>query len=91
LEHNQPRRTGLEPGDQIGQARGRLNKSDPADAEGLAQLACTGWFRGIHVKSLTSDRRRATIAARDRLIRIGKDLEGSGLRDAGQAAPPWPQ
>jgi transposase len=25
---------------------GRLNKSDPADAEGLAQLARTGWFRG---------------------------------------------
>ena len=55
---------------------GRLNKSDPADAEGLAQLARTGWFRAIHVKSLTSDRLRALIAARDRLIRIRKDLEG---------------
>jgi transposase len=55
---------------------GRLNKSDPADAEGLAQLARTGWFREIHVKSLTSDRLRALIAARDRLIRIRKDLEG---------------
>ena len=55
---------------------GRLNKSDPADAEGLAQLARTGWYREIHVKSLTSDRLRALIAARDRLIRIRKDLEG---------------
>jgi transposase len=43
---------------------------------GLAQLARTGWYREIHVKSLTSDRLRALIAARDRLIRIRKDLEG---------------
>lgn len=55
---------------------GRLNKSDPADAEGLAQLARTGWFREVYVKSLSSDRLRALLAARDRLIRIRKDLEG---------------
>ncbi len=55
---------------------GRLNKSDPADAEGLAQLARTGWFREVHVKSLTSDRLRALLGARDRLIRIRKELEG---------------
>jgi len=60
---------------------GRLNKSDPADAEGLAQLARTGWFREVHVKSLSSDRLRALLAARDRLIRIRpirirRDLEG---------------
>lgn len=54
---------------------GRLNKSDPADAEGLAQLARTGWYREVHVKSLTSDRLRALLTARDRLIRIRKDLE----------------
>lgn len=55
---------------------GRLNKSDPADAEGLAQLARTGWFREVHIKSLTSDRLRALLSARDRLIRIRKELEG---------------
>lgn len=55
---------------------GRLNKSDAADAEGLAQLARTGWFREVHVKSLTSDRLRALLAARDRLMRIRKELEG---------------
>ena len=52
---------------------GRLNKSDPADAEGLAQLARTGWFREVHIKSLTSDRLRALLSARDRLIRIRTD------------------
>jgi len=56
--------------------RALLNKSDPADAEGLAPLARTGWFREVHVKSLSSDRLRALLAARDRLIRIRKDLEG---------------
>jgi transposase len=55
---------------------GRLNKSDAADAEGLAQLARTGWFREVHVKSLTSDRLRALLTTRDRLIRIRKELEG---------------
>ncbi len=55
---------------------GRLNKSDPADAEGLAQLARTGWFREVHIKSLTSDRLRALLSARDRLIRIREELEG---------------
>ncbi len=54
---------------------GRLNKSDAADAEGLAQLARTGWYREVHVKSLGSDRLRALLGARDRLIRMRKDLE----------------
>lgn len=27
----------------------RLNKSDAADAEGLAQLARTGWFTPVHI------------------------------------------
>jgi Transposase/Transposase IS116/IS110/IS902 family len=55
---------------------GRLNKSDSTDAKGLAQLGRTGWFREVHIKSLTSDRLRALLSARDRLIRIRKELEG---------------
>lgn len=55
---------------------GRLNESDPADAEGLAQLARTGWFREVYIKSEASDRLRAHLGARERLIRIRKDLEG---------------
>ncbi|MDY6981180.1 MAG: transposase [Pseudomonadota bacterium] len=31
----------------------RLNKSDAADAEGLAQLARTGWFTPVHIRSMT--------------------------------------
>lgn len=54
----------------------KLNKSDRADAEGLAQLARTGWFTPVHVRSENADRLRTLIGARDRLIRLRKDLEG---------------
>ena len=54
----------------------RPNKSDRADAEGLAHLARTGWYREVHVKSEASDRLRTLIGARDRLLRIRKDIEG---------------
>ena len=54
----------------------RLNKSDRADAEGLAQLSRTGWFTPVHVRSESSDRLRTLIGARERLIRLRKDLEG---------------
>lgn len=54
----------------------RLNKSDAADAEGLAQLARTNWFTPVHVRSEDADRLRSLIGARERLIRLRKDLEG---------------
>lgn len=54
----------------------RLNKSDAADAEGLAQLARTGWFTPVHIRSENADRLRSLIGARERLIRLRKDLEG---------------
>lgn len=54
----------------------RLNKSDAADAEGLAQLARTGWYTPVHVRSEEADRLRTIISARERLIRLRKDLEG---------------
>jgi hypothetical protein len=54
----------------------RLNKSDAADAEGLAQLARTGWFTPVHIRSEESDRLRSLVGARERLIRLRKDLEG---------------
>lgn len=53
----------------------RLNKSDRADAEALAQLARTGWYREVHIKSEASDRLRLLLGARERMIRIRKDLE----------------
>lgn len=54
----------------------RLNKSDRADAEGLAQLARTGWFTSVHVRSENADRLRTLIGARDRLVRLRIELEG---------------
>ncbi|MEL7444689.1 MAG: IS110 family transposase [Pseudomonadota bacterium] len=53
----------------------RMNKSDRSDAEALAQLARTGWYREVHVKSEASDRLRLLLSARDRLIRIRMDIE----------------
>lgn len=54
----------------------RLNKSDAADAEGLAQLARMNWFTPVHIRSEDADRLRSLIGARERLIRLRKDLEG---------------
>ena len=54
----------------------RLNKSHSADAEGLAQLARTGWFTSVHIRSENADRLRTLIGARDRLVRLRIDLEG---------------
>ena len=54
---------------------GRINKSDPGDAEGLAHLARTGWFSRVHIRSEASERVRVLIGTRERLIRMRKDLE----------------
>ncbi len=54
---------------------GRINKSDPGDAEGLAHLARTGWFSQVHIRSEASERVRVLIGTRERLIRMRKDLE----------------
>ena len=39
----------------------RSNKSDPHDAEGLAQLARTGWFKAVHMKDDTTHLGRAEL------------------------------
>ena len=39
-------------------------------------MARTGWFTEVRVKSRESDQRRTLLGARDRMIRIRKDLEG---------------
>ncbi len=53
----------------------RMNKSDRADAEALAQLSRTGWYRAVHIKSEASDRLRLLLGARDRMIHIRQDIE----------------
>ena len=42
----------------------QINKTDQNDAEGLAQIVRTGWYRSVHVKSFDSHRARALLGAR---------------------------
>jgi transposase len=46
----------------------RLNKTDQNDAEGLAQVMHTGWYRPVHVKSLDAHRARSLLGARAQLV-----------------------
>jgi transposase len=46
----------------------RLNKTDQNDAEGLAQVVRTGWYRAVHVKSLASHQARSLLGARAQLV-----------------------
>jgi transposase len=52
-----------------------MNKSDRTDAEALAQLARTGWYRAVHIKSEASDHLRLLLGARARMIAIRQDIE----------------
>ena len=46
----------------------RVNKSDVHDAEGLAQLARTGWFKRVHMKASATHIDRAALRIRTQLI-----------------------
>ena len=46
----------------------QINKTDQNDAEGLAQIVRTGWYRSVRVKSFESHRARALLGARTQLI-----------------------
>jgi transposase len=56
---------------------GRPNKSDELDAEGLAQLARTGWYAEVRVKSLDSHRVRAVLVGRAKLVIIKRTLSNT--------------
>lgn len=53
----------------------RPNKSDASDAEGLAQLARTGWITAVHIRDEASDRLRALISTRRQLLELRKNIE----------------
>ncbi|UEM15368.1 DUF2130 domain-containing protein [Bradyrhizobium barranii subsp. barranii] len=53
----------------------RMNKSDPNDARGLAELVRVGWYREVKVKSEESQKVRAILVARSRLVTIRRDIE----------------
>lgn len=46
----------------------RVNKSDPLDAEGLAQMARTGWFKAVNIKSEATHLDRASLKIRQQLV-----------------------
>lgn len=58
----------------------RVNKSDVHDAEGLAQLARTGWFKRVHMKASATHIDRAALRIRTQLITtrvaLGNQLRG---------------
>jgi hypothetical protein len=52
----------------------QINKTDQNDAEGLAQIVRTGWYRSVHVKSFESHRARALLGARIQLTGMATRL-----------------
>jgi transposase len=51
-----------------GVLQARINKSDVHDAEGLAQLARTGWFKAVRMKASATHIDRAALKIRAQLI-----------------------
>ena len=52
----------------------QANKTDKNDAEGLAHIMRTGWYREMGVKSLQSHQMRAVLGARAQLVSTRTDL-----------------
>jgi transposase len=66
-------------------------KTDRNDARGLAHLLRMGWFRPVHVKTVSAREQRAWLSARETLVRQLRGLENSVrglLRGFGLRAPP---
>uniref|UniRef100_UPI003851652F IS110 family transposase n=1 Tax=Bradyrhizobium diazoefficiens TaxID=1355477 RepID=UPI003851652F len=53
----------------------RRNKSDRNDARGLAELVRVGWYREVKIKSEESQKVRAILVARSRLVSMRRDIE----------------
>ena len=52
-----------------GVLRARVNKSDLHDAEGLANMARTGWFKAVHIKDSATHLDRAGLKVRGELVK----------------------
>lgn len=52
----------------------QVNKTDDNDAEGLAQIMRTGWFREVHVKSLEAQLLRSLLQGRMQLVAMRRDV-----------------
>jgi transposase len=55
------------------------NKTDRNDARGIAQIMRTGWYRAVHVKSLSCRAWRALLTARRMVLNKRRDVE-NGIR-----------
>jgi transposase len=55
--------------------RMQINKTDKNDAEGLAQIMRTGWYREVGVKSLDNHKVRAVLGARAQMVGMQTDLK----------------
>lgn len=60
--------------------KAQVNKSDRNDARGIAQMMRVNLFRPVHVKTLTSQKRRALLTARkilqEKAVAIENDIRG---------------
>jgi transposase len=73
----------------------RANKSDPHDAEGLAQLARTGWFKAVHIKDDSTHLDRAQLRVREQMVKAHRSMANQlrgllklfGLRLGAAATP----
>jgi transposase len=52
----------------------KINKTDDNDAEGLAQLVRSGWYREVRVKSREAMLERSLLGARTQLLNMVTDL-----------------
>src|ERR1700726_2359809 len=71
--------------------KAQVNKSDRNDARGIAQMMRVNLFRPVHVKTLTSQRRRTLLTARkllqEKAIAVDNDIRGL-LRNFGLKVGP---
>jgi len=51
----------------------QVNKTDENDAEGLAQIMRTGWFRAVHVKSFEAQLQRSLLLSRLQMVNMRRD------------------
>lgn len=54
----------------------RVDKSDAHDAEGLAQMARTGWFKAIRIKAEATHMDRAALKIREQLVDARQAMAG---------------
>lgn len=76
----------LEAGNARAALKAQRNKTDQTDAEGLAHLVRTGWYKDVHAKSDLSQKRRMLLKFRLMLMRKFHDIDKSirsSLRDVG--------